>query len=107
MIGTLCIAQGWKFFTKAKQWESDPAISVTGKFSKDWFGQMSRGQSKSFFFAGFFGVVNHNDLELEEADIMHVGKAVEERREGLYIRSVSITTVHNQSKAVTTRVHHQ
>ena len=37
---------------------------------------------------------------------MHVGKAVEERREGLYIRSVSITTVHNQSKAVTTRVHH-
>ena len=38
---------------------------------------------------------------------MHVGKAVEERREGLYIRSVSITTVHNQSKAVTTRVHHQ
>jgi len=51
-------AQGWKFFTKAKEWKSDPAISVT---------------------------------KLEEADIMHVGKAVEReaRREGLYIRQGS------------------
>ena len=29
---------------------------------------------------------NGDNLELEEADIMHVGKAVEGRREGLYIR---------------------
>ena len=26
-------AQGWKFFTKAKEWKSDPAISVTSEFS--------------------------------------------------------------------------
>jgi len=49
-------AQGWKFFTKAKQWINDPETSVT---------------------------------ELEEADIMHVGKAVEGTREGLYIRQGS------------------
>ena len=29
---------------------------------------------------------NGDNLELEEADIMHVGKAVDGRREGLYIR---------------------
>ena len=34
-------AQGWKFFTKAKQWINDPATSVTGEFSKEleWSGQ--------------------------------------------------------------------
>ena len=64
--------QGWKFFTKAKQWENDPAILVTSEFSKD---------------SGWN--CNNDNSELEESDIMHVGiKAVEGegRREGLYIR---------------------
>ena len=64
--------QGWMFFTKAKQWENDPAILVTSEFSKD---------------SGWN--CNNDNSELEESDIMHVGiKALEgeARRDGLYIR---------------------
>ena len=66
-----CTAQGWKFFTKAKQWENDPEILVTSEFSND-----------------FMCDCNKYNSELEEPDIVHVGKALEGegRREGLYIR---------------------
>ena len=72
--------QGWKFFTKAKQWINDPETSVTGEFSKEL--RLIRPSGCDG------GGSNDDNLELEEADIMHVGKAVEGEgtREGLYIR---------------------
>ena len=78
-------AQGWKFFTKAKEWKSDPAIFVTSEFSS--LTKVSPLPIKSMS-DGSGGGSNTDHLELEEADIMHVGKAVEgeARREGLYIR---------------------